>query len=108
MAEVTPEWDWSQKHAEEIQSKLFYYEDGEICFKGHQSKFKFPSAEEAGRFAQGGNPDPKFFNPKPFGFHGVVNAIDHTTGLVKPVCEHGGSTCECVQPHLDHLLKMSK
>lgn len=107
MSSIMPEWDWTQKGAEEIQSKLSYYEDGEICLTGLQKDFNFPSNEEAGRFAQGGNPDPKYFHSKPFGFHGTVNAIDHATGLVKPVCEHGGSSCECVKSHVDHLFKMS-
>lgn len=106
--ETVPDWDWTQKGADEIQSRLDFYEDGIYSLTQFNNRFRFAPPQEAGKFAQGGNPDPKYFYPKPFGFHGTINGIDHETGIVKPVCEHGGSTCECVQSHVDFLFKMSK
>lgn len=104
VASNTPEWDWSQKQADEIQKIQNYYEDGVICLSGLYTSFKIAPPEEAAKFAQGGNDDERYFYDKPFGFHGVINNIDHNTGIVSPVCEHGGSSCECVKPHLEYLL----
>lgn len=104
----TPEWDGTQRGADEIQLVQNYYEDGVICLSGKFSNFKFATRQQASRFAQGGNPDPEFFYPKSFGFHGTINAIQHSTGTISPVCEHGGSSCECVKSHVDFLQELGK
>jgi hypothetical protein len=105
-ARLTPKWDGTQKQAEIIQRTQNYYEDGVICLSGKYSKFNIAPPEEAAKFAQGGNPDPRYYEPFPFGFHGVLNNIDHASGYVSPVCSHGGSSCECVQEHVNYLQKM--
>lgn len=108
MADIISDWDGTDKHAHEIQSGLSYYEDGMISLTGLQEKFKFPSNEEASRFAQGGNRNHNYHVDYPFGFHGVWNAIDHATGKVSPVCEHEKGNCECVEPHRLHLYENEK
>lgn len=108
VSKTIPEWDLSKKAAEEIQFNMGMYEDGFISLSPFGQEFKIASPEDAGRFAQGGNPDSRYFCPRPFGFHGVLNNIDHETGIVSPVCEHGGSSCECVQDHVDYLFNMGK
>lgn len=107
-ARLTPQWDWTQKQADIIQQTQNYYEDGVICLSGKYSKFNIAPPEEAAKFAQGGNPDPRYYQPYPFGFHGVLNNVDHATGYVSPVCGHGGSSCECVKSHVEYLLKMEQ
>lgn len=100
----TPEWDWSQKQAEEIQKKQNYYEDGVVCLSGRFKQFKFATLEQAARFAQGGYPDPKYYVQHPFGFHGVLSNINHLTGLVSPVCEHHDNPdCGCNIDHVNFL-----
>jgi hypothetical protein len=106
--ETVPEWDWTQKKADEIQEGLGYYEDGVTSLTYFNGRFKFATPEEACKFSQGGNPDPKYYYPYPFGYHGFWANIDHATGLVSPVCEHKEGYCPCVKPHLDHIYKMSK
>lgn len=104
VAANTPEWDWSQKQAEEIQRKQNYYEDGVICLSHRFSKFKFATLEQAARFAQGGHPDPKYYYPHPFGFHGVLANISHETGFVSPVCKHDNNpNCGCSIDHVNYL-----
>lgn len=108
VSRTTPEWDWTQKQAEIIQDEMGMYEDGVISLSGKYSQFNIAPPEEACNFAQGGNPDPIYYRSHPFGFHGVINAIDHKTGFVSPVCEHGGSSCECVKSHVDYLQELGK
>lgn len=107
-AERTPKWDGTNQDAHRIQNDLNYYEDGVLSLSGKFKDFKIASLEQAGRFAAGGNKDPRYFYEKPFGFHGLINSIDHATGIVKPVCEHGGSSCDCVAEHRNHLFEMEK
>jgi len=104
VASNTPEWDWTQKKADEIQAIQSYYEDGVICLSNRFSQFKIASLEQASMFAQGGNRNPKYYVEKPFGFHGLWANIDHATGKVFPVCEHEEGNCDCVAPHRNHLL----
>ena len=107
-ARNTPEWDWSQRQADEIQKEQQYYEDGVICLSGRYSSFKIAPLEEAAKFAVGGNRDPKYHVDKPFGFHGVWNRIDHSTGKVSAVCEHEQGNCECTSGHVEFLSNMEK
>lgn len=108
ISKTVPDWDWTQKEADRIQSGLDMYEDGVISLSPFGKNFNIAPPEEAGKFCQGGNSDPRYYYPHPFGFHGVLNNIDHRTGLVSPVCEHGGGYCECVKPHVDYLFKMEQ
>ena len=99
----TPEWDWSQRQADEIQTKLSYYEDGVICLSGMYNQFKKATLEEAAIFAQGGNRNPKYYVERPFGFHGTWANIDHSTGKVSRVCEHEKLDCQCNADHVNYL-----
>ena len=103
VASNTPEWNWTQKQAEEIQEQQQYYEDGVICLSKRFSQFKIASLEEAGKFAAGGNRNRKYFVEKPFGYHGVWHNIDHSTGKVFPLCEHEEGNCECTLDHVNYL-----
>lgn len=103
VAKQMPEWDGTQKHADEIQPGLGYYEDGVISLSGKFSKFKFASLYEASLFAQGGNRNPDFYAKHPFGFHGTWQDINHETGEVSPVCEHLDLNCDCTKHHQDFL-----
>lgn len=82
VASNTPEWDWTQKQAEEIQETRGYYEDGVICLSNLYSKFKIASLEQSANFAQGGNRNPKYFRDRPFGFHRTWQQINFETGVV--------------------------
>jgi len=86
MAEITPEWDWTQGEADRIQNIMGYYEDGTICLSGQN--FKFAPLEQAAIFGQGGNPNPKYYIEKPFGFHRTQQYIDFNTGQVSPIFEN--------------------
>jgi len=86
MAEITPEWDWSQAEADRIQKIMSYYEDGCISYCGEN--FKFAPVEEACKFGQGGNPNPDFYCRFPFGFHRTMQYIDFNIGEVSPIFEN--------------------
>lgn len=99
-----PTWDGTQKGADVIQSTLGYYEDGVICLSGRFKQFKFASLNQAAVFAQGGNRNAKYYNPHPFGYHGVLANIDHETGFVHPVCAHDNNPhCGCSTDHVNYL-----
>lgn len=100
-----PEWDGTQKQADEIQKTLSYYEDGEICLTKKFSQFKFATLEQAADFSQGGNRNPVYYRERPFGFHGTWQNINHETGVVSPVCEHTDLNCECNIDHVNFLLQ---
>lgn len=108
VAEVMPKWDGTQRNAEEIQSHLSYYEDGEICLSKRFLQFKFASLEQAAKFSQGGNRNPDYYESYPFGFHGTWQNINHETGYVSPVCEHEKLDCDCNKEHVDHLQKIAE
>lgn len=74
------DWDGTEFGANQIQSKLSYYEDGIISF--NSLGLKIGSLEQAANFAQGGNRNPKYFREKPFGFHRTWQEIDFKTGRV--------------------------
>jgi hypothetical protein len=76
-----PEWNWTQKQAQEIQAGISYYEDG-ICSLQAREGFKIASVEQAANYAQGGNLNPTYFRERPFGFHRTWQEIDFKTGLV--------------------------
>lgn len=98
IADSVPRWDGTPKQANEIQDILGYYEDGVCCLSSRASRFKIATLEQACEFAQGGNRDSRYYQPYPFGFHGLWAKIDFETGKVSPVCEHEQGNCECVQP----------
>jgi hypothetical protein len=76
-------WDGTQQHAEYIQARVGYYEDGVICLNhGINKGFKIASNEQAAAFGQGGNRNPVYFREKPFGFHRTWQEIDFKTGIV--------------------------
>lgn len=108
VSENTPEWDWTQKKAKEIQDLQGYYEDGVICLSNRFSQFKIATLEQAANFAMGGNRNPEYYRSNAFGFHGTWNNINHETGFIYPVCEHEKLDCECNKEHLEHLLKMAE
>ena len=103
-----PEWNGTQKQADEIQSGLGYYEDGVICLSGLFSQFKFATLEQAADFAQGGNRNPQYYREYPFGYHGTWQNINHATGQVSPVCEHEKLDCNCNIDHVNHLQKIAE
>lgn len=75
-------WDGSEKHAQQFQSSLAYYEDGVICFGKFANRFKIATPEQAANFSQGGSRNPVYFREKPFGFHRTWQEIDFKTGIV--------------------------
>jgi hypothetical protein len=103
IADSMPDWDWTQKQAEEIQDSLGYYEDGVICLSNRLPNLKIASLEQAAQWAQGGNRNPEYYRSKPFGFHGTWQNINHATGEVYPVCEHEQGNCECTLQHVNYL-----
>lgn len=104
VSKVVPEWDGSQKHADEIQDGLGFYEDGIICLSNRlSSDYKIASLEQAADFAMGGNRNPDYYRPHPFGYHGNWSNIDHSTGFVSPVCEHEKLDCQCNADHVKFL-----
>lgn len=80
ISEDWPKWDGTNEHANKIQSRMNYYEDGIISFK--YKNFKFASVEQSAEFAQGGNRNEKYFRERPFGFHRTWQKIDFKTGFV--------------------------
>lgn len=104
-AKIVPEWDGTQKHADEIQETLGYYEDGVICLSHRLSEMKIAGLEQAADFAMGGNRNPEFYRPHPFGYHGNWSNINHETGFVFPVCEHEKLDCDCNRDHVKFLLE---
>lgn len=105
-AKFIGEWDGSEEHAQFLQvNKARSYEDGVLCLTMNDGSWKYAPKEEAGKFAAGGNKNMQYFYNKPFGFHGVWNNVDHSTGEVFPVCVHNGENCSCRDNHLVELLK---
>jgi hypothetical protein len=100
IAKTVPEWDGTQKHADEIQDTLGYYEDGVICLSERKNQFKIASLEQAAMWAQGGNRNPVYYREYPFGYHGTWQNINHETGKVYPVCEHEKLDCTCNADHV--------
>jgi hypothetical protein len=82
VSRTIPEWDWTQKHAEEIQLFLNFYEDGELSLSQFSKNYKIATMEQAANFSQAGNRTPAYFREKPFGWHRTWQDIDFKTGLV--------------------------
>lgn len=82
VSKTLPEWDWTQKKADEIQKGLGYYEDGVICLSSFSKGYKIATLEQAADFAAGGNRNPKYFRERPFGWHRTWQEIDFKTGIV--------------------------
>lgn len=93
MSRRFPEWNGTQEHAEIIQAGIGCYEDGVLS---NMKGFNIAPKDQAKFFAQGGNPNPNYYHPYPFGFHGAWQNVDFKTGYVHPVCEHKGG-CGCVE-----------
>lgn len=101
-----PEWDGTDEHAHALQRNIGSYEDGVLALQMKYGGWTYAPPIEAGRFAQGGNPNPAYYHAYPWGFHGAHQNINHSTGFVSPVCEHGGRDCGCRAEHLNKLLEM--
>jgi hypothetical protein len=82
VASNTSQWNGTQEHADVIQSRQGYYEDGHISFHRLYKKFNIAPLEVAADFAQGGNRDPLYFREYPFGYHRTWQDIDFATGRV--------------------------
>ncbi len=89
-----PHWDGSPSSTVKVQKAVAQYEDGAIamgCRKELVSEgFKYATLEQASRFAQGGNPNPKYYVPRPFGFHGSWRTINQITGIMGAEIKHDG------------------
>jgi len=108
-ASVLPPWDGTLENADYIHyNHVLMYEDGFLSFTMQKYGFKYPSLSEAAIFAQGGNPNPKYYQPYPFGFHGKLQRVDHLTGRVDEVCSHyrNNQPCECAADHRHYLASL--
>jgi hypothetical protein len=81
-AKVTPHWDGTQEHANQIQSTLGYYEDGVITLSEKFKHFRIATLQDGCEFGQGGNRNANYFREYPFGFHRTWQTIDFKTGRV--------------------------
>ena len=95
MNKVSAMWPaWDVNNTDAFQRRVGCYEDGAIAMllrpDLERQGFKFATLEDAGRFAQGGNPNNQFWVERPFGFHGSWRAIDQTTGKVSSQIKHDG------------------
>lgn len=77
-----PDWDWTQKGADEIQRGLSFYEDGELCLSPFSENYKIATLEQAADFSQAGNRNPLYFRKRPFGWHRTWQEIDFNTGEI--------------------------
>lgn len=82
VSHTIPEWDWTQKHADEIQRSIPFYEDGILSLTAFASKFNIATLEDAADYAQGGNRNPKYFREYPYGYHRTFQDISFDTGRV--------------------------
>lgn len=92
-------WDGSHEQADVIQKGVGLYEDGFISLSPFRNKFKIASLEQAAKFGQGGNRNPKYFNPYPFGFHRTWQQIDFKTGRVD-----SSDLSKDLNPTYDHII----
>lgn len=88
VAKLLPPWDGTEATVKEAIAAATCYEDGYISSVARpileRLGMRFGTPEQAARFAQGGNNDPRYHVEKPFGFHGLWSNIDHATGIVAP------------------------
>lgn len=74
--------EYDPDNVEKLQEKIGLYEDGVLSMSGEFSSFKVGTLEQASRFGQGGNRNPKYFIDRPFGFHRTWQRIDFEKGIV--------------------------
>lgn len=101
-------WTGTDEDAHTLQRHVQSYEDGVVALRMRSGSWHYAPKEEAGKFAAGGNPNPVYHNPYPFGFHGDYHNIDHETGFVHPLCVHNGRDCQCKEDHLRMLNEIEK
>lgn len=82
MAKTLPEWDGTDEHAREMQTRIPMYEDGELSLSPFAKKFNIASLEDGADYANGGNRNPKYFREFPYGFHRTFAQISFETGRV--------------------------
>jgi hypothetical protein len=102
IAHEYPVWDGTQEHAEKLQSRLGFYEDGVISFK-HKKNFKIASLEQAADFGQGGNRNIDYYRHKPFGFHRTWQKIDFKTGIVDS-SDESRDLCRSYDEEIDKMI----
>ncbi len=90
-----PEWDGTAEDAERLQKIVGgYYEDGAIAIalrpQLEAEGFKFATLEDAAMFGAGGNPNPDYHRPHPFGTHGSWRSVNIETGRVDAAIKHDG------------------
>lgn len=94
VAKKYPHWDGTNDHAYQLQKSMHMYEDGEIAMINRRNLeaegFKYAPVEVAAKFAQGGNPNLKYHQPHPFGFHGSWREVNIESGFVHPNIKHDG------------------
>jgi len=87
MSSLFPTWDITERGANELQKNMSCYEDGAISLNYKElldiNGFKIAPLDVAGKFAQGGNPNPDYHYEYPFGFHGSWKTVDLQTGFVE-------------------------
>lgn len=77
-----PDWDYTQKGAEEIQRGLEFYEDGQLSLTQFVKDYKIATLEQGADFGQAGNRNPAYFREYPFSYHRTWQEIDFKTGRV--------------------------
>jgi hypothetical protein len=82
VSKTLPDWDGTQKNADEIQKTIPFYEDGMLSLTPFAKGFKIASLEQAANFSQAGNRNPKYFRERAFGWHRTWQTIDFKTGIV--------------------------
>ncbi len=91
-------WDISEEGANKLQKTLTCYEDGVISMsmteQMNRKGFHVAPPNEACKFAQGGNPNEKYYYSHPFGFHGSWRQINIDTGYVYPEIKNDGQLPE--------------
>lgn len=89
VSESLPPWTGTPENIQQLQQTIGAYEDGFIAIYFRHffesQGFRYAPPEEAARFSQGGNLDPRFHVRRPFGFHGLwTEVINFDTGEVGP------------------------
>lgn len=82
ISKTIPEWDGTKEGADKIQSKLSFYEDGELSLTPFSKNYKIGTLEDAANFSQAGNRNPKYYRDKSFGFHRTWQPINFLTGEI--------------------------
>ena len=99
VSKTLPDWDWSQEHAEEIQKRLSFYEDGELSLTAFAKNYKIATNEQGAAYSQAGNRNPKYFRKRPYGFHRTFQEIQFDTGLVD-----SSDTTRDIRPTYDDII----